>query len=81
MPSFSSTISLSVSAILPARPVFDMGMRTEKSPLRMAVSTVSSCSRSRVSAVAGVRAEGGRFADRPLPVVDAFGMVAPAEVQ
>ena len=80
MSSFNSAISLSVSAIFPARPVFDLGMRTEKSPLRMPVSTVSSCSRSSVSAVTRVRAEDGRFAARPLPVVEAFGMVAPAEV-
>ena len=81
MPSFSSAISFSVSAILPASPVFDTGMRTEKSPFRTAVRTVSSCSRSSVSGEAGVRLEDGRFAVRPLPVVEACGMVAPAEVQ
>jgi hypothetical protein len=75
--SFSSAISFSVSAILPASPVFDTGIRTEKSPLRMDVRTMSSCSRSSVSGAAGVRlAE--RFAGRPLPVVEACGMGTPA---
>ena len=75
--SFSSAISLSVSAILPASPVFETGMRTVKSPFRSAVRTLSSCSRSRASG--GVaRPLGVRFAGRPLPVVDAFDMIAPA---
>src|SRR5258705_8585089 len=81
MPSFSSAISFRVSAILPARPVFETGMRTEKSPFRMAVRTMSSCSWSSVSGEAGVRSECDRFAVRPLPGVEACGMVAPAEVR
>ena len=41
--SFCSMTSLSVSAILPARPVLSMGMRAEKSPFLKAVRTLSSC--------------------------------------
>ena len=59
MPSFSSTISLRRSATLPALPVRVGSIRTEKSPFRTAVRTVSSSSRSSVSELAAGNAGGG----------------------
>ena len=42
MRSLAATISLNVSAILPSSPVWSLGRRTEKSPIRMACSACSS---------------------------------------
>ena len=45
----SSMMSLSMSAIFPAIPVYSTGIRTEKSPFLTAISTLNNCSISRVS--------------------------------
>ena len=45
--SLAATISLNVSAILPSRPVWSVGSRTEKSPVRIACKACSSSCRAR----------------------------------
>ncbi len=47
--SFCSIISLSVSAIFPARPVWSMGIRAEKSPFLTADRVLSNCLKSKLS--------------------------------